>query len=128
MLIVRDALLGVRRFEEFQARLGIARNILTARLEHLVDHGVFERVVYQQRPQRHEYQLTAKGRELWIVVAAMRQWGDRWAAPDGPPVQMIHTGCGEITTSVPTCANCAQPLHPADLQAIPGPGAAVPGS
>ena len=115
MLIVRDALLGVRRFEEFQTRLGIARNVLAARLEHLVDHGVFERVPYQQRPERHEYRLTAKGRDLWTVVVAMRQWGDRWAAPEGPPVQMVHTNCGEATVAVPTCAHCAQPLHLSSL-------------
>jgi DNA-binding HxlR family transcriptional regulator len=83
LLIIRDAFLGVRRFDDFQARLGISRNILNRRLSHLVDHGVLERLPYQVNPPRSEYRLTDKGRDLWHVIAAMRQWGDRWAAPDG---------------------------------------------
>ena len=89
LLIVRDAFLGVRRFDDFQARLGISRNILNQRLNHLVDNGVLERLPYQDNPPRSEYRLTDKGRGLWHVVTAMRQWGDRWAArrtaaPDAP--------------------------------------------
>ena len=91
MLIVRDAFLGVRRFDDFQARLGISRNILNDRLTKLVDDGVLERVPYQDNPPRAKYRLTEKGRDLWHVLTAMRQWGDRWAAPDGPPLKMRHT-------------------------------------
>jgi DNA-binding HxlR family transcriptional regulator len=74
MLIVRDCVLGVTRFEAFSERLGIARNILTDRLEHLVEHGVLTRVSYQDRPARYDYRLTDKGRDLWLVLNAMRQW------------------------------------------------------
>ncbi len=123
LLIVRDALLGVRRFDDFQARLGISRNILTQRLTRLVETGVLERVQYSERPPRHEYRLTGKGRDLWHVVTAMRQWGDRWAAPDGPPVRLRHLGCGRITTVVPTCSHCGERLDVRDVRAVPGPGA-----
>jgi DNA-binding HxlR family transcriptional regulator len=124
LLIVRDAFLGVTRFDDFQARLGISRNILTQRLNGLVDHGVLRRVAYQDHPPRSEYRLTDKGRDLWHVVTAMRQWGDRWAAPDGPPLETRHTACGHVTVAVPTCAHCGGPLDARGVTAVPGPGAA----
>jgi DNA-binding HxlR family transcriptional regulator len=78
LLIIRDAFLGLRRFEEFQASLGIARNVLTDRLNRLVDHGMLERVRYRERPERFEYHLTAKGRDLDVALAGLRQWGDAY--------------------------------------------------
>ena len=90
MLIVRDLFLGVRRFDALQTRLGISRNILTERLDHLIAHGVVERRPYQERPTRYDYVLTEKGRGLWPVLNAMRQWGDEWSAPNGPPVELVH--------------------------------------
>ena len=87
MLIVRDSFLGITRFDDFQQRLGISRNILADRLDHLVDKGVLARVPYQDHPVRYDYRLTDKGRDLWLVLTAMRQWGDRWEADDGPPVE-----------------------------------------
>jgi DNA-binding HxlR family transcriptional regulator len=125
LLIVRDAFLGVTRFDDFQARLGISRNILTQRLNHLVDSGILARVRYTDHPPRSEYRLTSKGRELWHVVVAMRQWGDRWAAPGGPPVQTRHAACGHIVTAVPTCSHCGEPLEARSVTAIPGPGASA---
>src|SRR4051812_15713224 len=110
LLIVRDAFLGVRRFDDFQARLGISRNTLTQRLDTLVGNGVLERVPYQDNPVRHEYRLTAKGRDLWLVINAMREWGDRWAAPDGPPVKVEHRACGHVAHIVPTCSACGERL------------------
>src|SRR3954454_20558053 len=77
LLIVRDALLGIRRFEDFQRDLGIARNVLTDRLSRLVDLGVLDRVAYSEKPLRHEYRLTEKGLDLWPVVFALGKWGDR---------------------------------------------------
>jgi DNA-binding HxlR family transcriptional regulator len=77
LLIVRDAFFGLRRFEEFQASLGIARNVLTDRLNRLVDEGIFDRVRYSERPERFEYLLTDKGRELSVALNALRQWGER---------------------------------------------------
>src|SRR5688572_13736246 len=95
MLVVRDAFLGVRRFEEFQRRLGIARNVLSARLQTLVDHGILERREYQTRPVRYEYRLTEKGLDLYPVLVSLLRWGDRWqAGPDGPPVVLVHEECG----------------------------------
>jgi DNA-binding HxlR family transcriptional regulator len=122
MLIVRDAFLGVTRFDQFQERLGISRNILNQRLGRLVDAGVLRRVPYSEHPPRHEYRLTDKGRDLWPVLTAMRQWGDRHAAPDGPPLRIVHRACGEVTDAVLTCSHCGQPLGPRDVLAVPGPG------
>jgi DNA-binding HxlR family transcriptional regulator len=123
LLIVRDAFLGVTRFDDFQARLGISRNILTQRLNRLVDNGVLKRVPYSDHPPRSEYRLTSKGRDLWHVVTAMRQWGDRWAAPAGPPLQIWHATCGHVVTAVPSCSQCGQPLDARSVTALPGPGA-----
>src|SRR5437588_6846235 len=123
LLIVRDALLGVRRFDDFQARLGISRNILNQRLTMLVEHDVLEKVPYQDNPPRSEYRLTDKGRDLWHVITAMRQWGDRWAAPAGPPLKMRHTGCGRIVKAVAVCSHCGEPLDLRAVTAIRGPGA-----
>lgn len=120
MLIVREAVIGVARFDDFQSRLGIARNVLTQRLDHLVGHGILIRVPYQEHPPRHEYRLTEKGRDLWPVLIAMRQWGDRWMAPEGPPIQMIHKGCGNLATAVLTCSACGEPVRAGDMRPFPG--------
>lgn len=123
MLIVRDAFLGVRRFDDFQSRLGISRNILTNRLASLVAAGVLERLPYQERPVRHEYRLTEKGLDLWPVLTAMREWGDRWAAPDGPPLELVHDACGEVMVLAHTCRACGGPVDRRSVRARPGPGA-----
>jgi DNA-binding HxlR family transcriptional regulator len=85
LLIVRDALLGLRRFDEFQQSLGIARNVLTDRLNRLVDEGVLERVRYSERPVRYEYRLTDKGRDLSVALSSLRQWGDEHIS-ERPPM------------------------------------------
>ncbi|MBF6193794.1 helix-turn-helix domain-containing protein [Nocardia implantans] len=126
LLIVRDALFGVTRFDDFRARLGIARNVLTQRLEHLIEHGVLTREPYQDNPVRYDYRLTPKGRSLWLVVTAMRQWGDEWAAPDGPPVQTLHTTCGHLATVEPVCSVCGERIAVRDLRPVLGPGAKDP--
>jgi DNA-binding HxlR family transcriptional regulator len=122
MLIVRDAFLGVTRFDEFQDRLGISRNILQQRLGRLVDAGVLVRVPYSEHPPRHDYRLTDKGRDLWEVLTAMRQWGDRHAAPSGPPLQIVHRACGAVADAVFVCASCGEPIGPRDVDAVAGPG------
>src|SRR5687768_15006393 len=122
LLIVRDAFLGVTRFDAFQERLGISRNILNRRLTNLVRHGVLAKRAYRERPPRYEYRLTAKGRDLWPVLTAMRQWGDKHAAPDGPPLQIIHTTCGKVADALMTCSACGEPLDLRDVRAIAGPG------
>jgi DNA-binding HxlR family transcriptional regulator len=123
MLIVRDCFLGVTRFDDFQQRLGISRNILTERLDHLVAKGVLVKVAYQEHPVRYDYRLTDKGRDLWAVLTALREWGDRWEADDGPPVVIEHRGCGHQTTVVPTCSSCGERLDARSVRALAGPGA-----
>lgn len=122
LLIVRDALMGISRFDDFEARLGISRNVLTQRLDHLVGCGVLEREAYQDHPVRYDYRLSKKGRELWKVLEAMRHWGDQWAAPGGEPAHLVHDTCGEITTAVAVCSSCGERLYLRDLHLIPGPG------
>lgn len=123
LLIVRDAFLGVRRFDDFQARLGISRNILNQRLTTLVGHGVLKKVPYSEHPPRSEYHLTDKGRDLWHVITAMRQWGDRWAAPEGPPVQVVHRACGHVAEAVPVCSHCGERIDARSVRGVAGPGA-----
>ena len=122
MLIVRDAFLGVTRFDGFQRRLGISRNILRERLNTLVEAGVLVRVPYSEHPPRDDYRLTAKGRDLWPVLTAMRQWGDRYAAPDGPPLQVRHKSCGAVSDAVMVCSSCGEQLGPRDVEAFPSHG------
>jgi DNA-binding HxlR family transcriptional regulator len=122
MLIVRDIFLGARRFDEIAERLGISRNILNQRLAHLVGHGILEKVPYSEHPPRHEYRLTGKGRDLWPVLTALRQWGDKHAAPDGPPLQMAHKGCGNVVDAVMTCSRCGQRIGAGDVTVVTGPG------
>jgi DNA-binding HxlR family transcriptional regulator len=123
VLILRDAFLGVSRFDALQERLGIARNVLTQRLTHLTEHGILERVPYQDKPVRYDYRLTDKGRDLWPVLTMMRQWGDRWSAPDGPPLEAVHTSCGHVSLAVPTCSECGDTLELAAIRTTRGPGA-----
>jgi DNA-binding HxlR family transcriptional regulator len=122
LLIVREAFLGVTRFDDLHQRLGMSRSVLTDRLEDLVNHGVLQRVAYQDHPVRYDYRLTDKGRDLWHVVTAMRQWGDRWAAPDGPPVEMIHKGCGQVADAVAVCSVCGEKLDARSVRVVAGPG------
>lgn len=126
LLILRDAFRGVSRFEDFQRRLGLARNILTDRLGRLCEAGIFERVPYQARPPRYEYRLTPAGADLWPVIVALRTWGDRHAAPEGAPVRVEHGGCGGTATHRVVCSECGAPLVAADTRVLPGPGAGLP--
>jgi DNA-binding HxlR family transcriptional regulator len=122
MLIVRDCFMGVTRFEDFQRRLGISRNILKERLSSLVDTGVLVRVAYSEHPPRYDYKLTGKGRDLWPVLTAMRQWGDQYAAPEGAPIELVHNSCGQTTHAETVCAWCGEKLSAYNVHAIPGPG------
>ena len=112
LLIVRDAFLGVTRFDDFQARLGISRNILTQRLNHLVDSEVLKRVAYSDHPPRSEYRLTSKGRDLWQVITAMRQWGDRWAAPAARPSRPGIPRAGTSSRPCRCARTAARPSMP----------------
>ena len=122
-LIVRNVFVGVTRFDDLQRDLGISRKVLSERLAWLVEHGVLERRPYSERPARHEYVLTDKGRELMQVLFTMTAWGDRWTAGDaGPPVLLRHRACGELTHARIVCANCGEELRPEDVEVQPGPG------
>lgn len=124
LLILRDAFLGIRRFDDFVEDLGIARNVLQSRLGRLVDEGVLERRAYSERPPRHEYVLTEKGLDLWPVVVSLMRWGDHYAVgPEGPPTLLSHRGCGGAVTAALECATCGAALGPRDVRAEPGPGA-----
>ena len=122
LLVVRDALLGLRRFDEFRRSLGVARNVLTDRLARLVDAGVLERVPYQEHPPRQEYQLTPMGRELAVPIIGLMHWGDRHlAGPAGPPRITRHRDCGGTMSAVLTCTTCGQSTPAAGIELIPGP-------
>ena len=123
LLIVRDAFLGVRRFDDFQRSLGIARNVLQARLERLVEAGILKRVRYQERPERFEYRLTRKGVDLWPVLVALMGWGDRHLFPDGPPVVLRHKGCGGAVDDRRACRSCGAVVDAWDVEPERGPGA-----
>ncbi|SNS64710.1 winged helix-turn-helix transcriptional regulator [Actinomadura mexicana] len=123
MLVIRSAFQGVRRFDDFQDVLGVARNVLTDRLNRLCDEGIMRRVPYQQRPERHEYRLTRKGVELWPAVMTLMMWGDRHYAPAGPPLIIGHRGCDGVLTPTFTCGSCGAHLGPADVDPRPGPAA-----
>jgi DNA-binding HxlR family transcriptional regulator len=125
LLILRDAFLGVRRFDDFQRHLGISRNVLGQRLDRLVAAGVLARVPYSTRPPRAEYRLTDKGRDLWPVLVAMRQWGDAHAAPTGPPVEVLHRGCGHAARFELVCAACGERVTSRDVEVRPGEGRRV---
>jgi DNA-binding HxlR family transcriptional regulator len=120
LLIVRDAFLGRRRFDEFQESLGIARNVLTERLTRLVEEGILERVRYSERPERHEYHLTPKGRDLQIAMAGLRQWGDKYLS-EKPPRIMRRKSDGRpvIAAFVPKGADV---LRPDEIESVPGSG------
>jgi DNA-binding HxlR family transcriptional regulator len=121
LLIVRELLLGVHRFSDLQADLGVARNVLQARLARLVEHGIVERRRYQDHPPRDGYRLTDKGLDLWPAVVTLMQWGDRHVPrPGGPPVTLTHRGCGGELDSHLTCAHCGAKLGPRDVWAAPG--------
>jgi DNA-binding HxlR family transcriptional regulator len=123
LLIVRNALFaGTSRYGEFQKRLGIATNILTTRLDGLVDSGIMQRRKYSDNPDLYEYLLTDKGCELVPVILALTAWGDRWAAPDGPPVIYTHAACGGEVFQQTVCANCGQVYDLTGVVARPGPG------
>ena len=125
LLVLREAFLKVRRFEDFQASLGIARRVLTERLAHLVAEGVQERRQYQDRPPRFEYRLTEKGLGLYPAILALVHWGDRhYGGKAGPPLLHRHKACGHDFRSVLTCSECGEPVDPRAVETHPGPGVA----
>lgn len=129
MLILRDAFMGVRRFDDFQRDLGIARNVLTDRIATLVEHDIFERREYQAHPARFEYLLTDKGLDLYPVLVALLRWGDRWTSDGaGPPVALEHRACGHRGTPVLVCPHCQDEVSAESMRARYRVGNGPPGS
>lgn len=127
LLIVRSAMHGNRRFGEMQESLGIARNVLSARLQRLVDEGILERRAYQESPPRHEYFLTQKGLDLWPALIALLNWGDRYSPdPEGPRRLIVHKECGGTVSERGICESCGKVLTARDAKQVPGPGAKAP--
>lgn len=126
LLIVRDVLNGRRRFDQLQKGLGVARNVLSARLQRLVEEDILERRAYQSNPARYEYFLTEKGLDLWPALIALMNWGDRHSpAPEGPPMLIVHKQCGGAVSDRGICESCGEVLHAHDARALPGPGLEV---
>jgi len=122
LLIIRDAFLGLRRFDELQESLGVARNVLSDRLGRLVEAGILERARYRERPERYDYRLTETGRELSVPLLALMHWGDRHLAPEGPPRIAEHAGCGGQVVERLICSDCGSELAPPEIRTRPGPG------
>lgn len=122
LLIVRNAFYGIRRFDDHQRWLGIARNVLQSRLERLVEEGILSRELYQERPPRYEYRLTQKGLDLWPVLVTLLQWGDRHASDSGPPMVLEHRDCGGGVDGHLRCDRCGADLTARDVRPSKGPG------
>jgi DNA-binding HxlR family transcriptional regulator len=127
LMILREALFGVRRYGQFARNLGIPRPTLSARLRSLVDAGLFERVRYAADPDRYEYRLTEAGRELFGAAAMLMRWGDRYlAGAEGPPIVLRHHDCGKIADPQLVCGNCGTEITPHNVTPEPGPGLRPP--
>jgi DNA-binding HxlR family transcriptional regulator len=123
--ILRAAFLRARTFEDYQRTTGIARNILSDRLTRLVDFGILERRAYAQGAKRtlHEYRLTQPGLDLYPIVVAIMEWGNRHTGlVNGPPVELVHTTCGRTTHPLTVCSECGEPIDPHDVEPHRGPG------
>jgi DNA-binding HxlR family transcriptional regulator len=124
LLILRDVFLGIRRFDDLQRELGIARNVLRDRLNLLVEEGILERARYQERPERFEYRLTEKGIDLWPVMHSLMSWGDKHGLVEaGPPTVVEHRECGGRIGADRRCEQCGALVGGRDVVARPGPGA-----
>jgi DNA-binding HxlR family transcriptional regulator len=124
-VVMREAFMGTRRFEDFQRSLGLARNVLTDKLNALVENGIMQREPYAEHPTRtlYSYRLTDKGKALYPVYLALMVWGNEWTdLPAGSPIQIVHDSCGEVTRPTVTCSECGEELDARHTHGIPGPG------
>lgn len=122
MLILRDAFMGVKRFEHFQQGLGLSRAILADRLDKLIDNFVLTKIAYRQSPIRYEYQLTDKGEALFPIILTMAQWGDRYlTTPDGRPTLVVHQHCHTAMDARLVCPDCGEEVDSRSIQLFRGP-------
>jgi DNA-binding HxlR family transcriptional regulator len=117
LLIMRELFLGTRRFDDFLRLTSMSSHLLSQRLRKLETQGVIRREPYSERPPRHEYRLTEKGLDLWTVIIALKQWGDRWLSTQDTPVQIVHKTCGQVTKPQMTCPDCGEPIEAHDAEA-----------
>ncbi len=124
LVLLRECFMGVKKFADFQQNLGISKTIISERLKHLIDHGILEKVAYQQNPPRYKYKLTRKGLDIYPVFLSFARWGDVYCAGEkGVPLVYTHKSCGHQIHAVSTCSECGEPLDARDVMAQPGPGA-----
>jgi DNA-binding HxlR family transcriptional regulator len=124
ILVLRELFLGHRRFDQICERLGIASNVLTDRLNTLVDEGIAERSLYNERPERYEYRLTEKGLDLQPILLQLMSWSDQhMPVPGGPIHELTHIDCGHTFTPVQTCSHCGGEVHARNVIRRMGPGA-----
>ena len=123
LLVLREVMLGRRRFREIQRQTGVAPNILSDRLETLVERGVLERRASREDPATPEYRATRKGLDLLPVLLALAHWGDAYESPNGAPQEFFHARCGHELESLMHCPNCEVGVRPEEVRARPGPGA-----
>lgn len=123
LLVLRSAFLGIRRFDDIQAMLGVTRHVLADRLKRLVEADILKKVPYQDRQTRYEYRLTEKGRDLYPVLMALVAWGDKWLDGGfGPPLLYRHHDCGQFFTPTMCCSACGKPIHTRNVIPQSGPG------
>ena len=118
LLILRNIFRGIKRFETIQQDLGVARNLLSKRLQHLVENRVIESFLYQEKPDRYEYRLTDKGRALSPSLIALMQWGDQWCSTKEPPVKLIHDNCGSPLTHSVKCNTCKTDVRANEIRSL----------
>jgi DNA-binding HxlR family transcriptional regulator len=122
LLVIRDVVLGNRRFDQLLTSLGVASNVLTDRLTRLVAEGILDRVRYSERPQRFEYRLTDKGRELGVPLLALMQWGDRYVSDEPPRIARRQSDRSPVTVRL--VADDGSAVRAGDVELVPGPGLA----
>jgi len=124
--VVKQAFAGTRAFDDFLAQLGISRSRLSDRLNRLVEEGILQRVPLEAHAGRDQYRLTQKGLDLYPIIQALRLWGDRYMAPNGPPLRYTHAGCGGHASLHLTCSECDASLTARDVEVRLGPGFNAP--
>ncbi|WP_330180346.1 helix-turn-helix transcriptional regulator [Nocardia sp. NBC_01503] len=126
LLVVRDVAVGLHRFDEIQRDLGVATNVLSDRLQRLVSAEVLRKDRYERHPDRFEYRLTDKGRDLMPALLALMAWGDRWeSGAEGPPLLVRHKDCDHITQPVVVCDRCGEQLTTGSVDYRPGSGGRI---